>query len=151
MDLLNKINKIPLEVAMIIKTYIPREIIIITNKKDYEKEYMTLRFEWNLLCKSIPYKKSYTLESYIRKIIKNDLNYIFEMVIKYKYNHWVKIKKYIYNGYKYRNYIQFLEQLCIMLESTRCREVIKNFENNNGIVRKKKHKKIRRINNTWTN
>lgn len=151
MDLLNKINKIPLEVAMIIKTYIPREIIIITNKKDYEKEYMNLRFEWNLLCKSISYKKSYTLESYIRKIIKNDLNYIFEMVIKYKYNHWVKIKKYIYNGYKYRNYIQFLEQLCIMLESTRCREVIKNFENNNGIVRKKKHKKIRRINNTWTN
>lgn len=151
MDLLNKINKIPLEVAMIIKTYIPREIIIITNKKDYEKEYMNLRFEWNLLCKSISYKKSYTLESYIRKIIKNDLNYIFEMVIKYKYNHWVKIKNYIYNGYKYRNYIQFLEQLCIMLESTRCREVIKNFENNNGIVRKKKHKKIRRINNTWTN
>jgi len=151
MDLLNKINKIPLEVAMIIKTYIPREIIIITNKKDYEKEYMNLRFEWNLLCKSISYKKSYTLESYIRKIIKNDLNYIFEMVIKYKYNHWVKIKKYIYNGYKYRTYIQFLEQLCIMLESTRCREVIKNFENNNGIVRKKKHKKIRRINNTWTN
>lgn len=151
MDLLNKINKIPLEVAMIIKTYIPREIIIITNKKDYEKEYMKLRFEWNLLCKSISYKKSYTLESYIRKIIKNDLNYIFEMVIKYKYNHWVKIKKYIYNGYKYRTYIQFLEQLCIMLESTRCREVIKNFENNNGIVRKKKHKKIRRINNTWTN
>jgi len=152
MDLLNKINKIPLEVAMIIKTYIPREIIIITNKKDYENEYMTLRLEWNdALPYKISYKRHYTLESYIRKIIKNNLNYIFEMVIKYKYGHWVNIKKYRYKGYKYGNYIQFLEQLCIILESTKCKEVIKNFEKKNGIVRKKKHKKIRRITNTWTN
>jgi hypothetical protein len=154
MDLLNKINKIPLEVAMIIKKYIPREIIIITNKKDYENEYMTLRLEYNkyaLPYKSISYKRHYTLESYIRKIIKNNLNYIFEMVIKYKYTHWINIKKYRYKGYKYSNYIQFLEQLCIILESTKCREVIKNFEKKNRIVRKKKHKKIRRINNTWTN
>ena len=152
MDLLNKINKIPLEVAMIIKTYIPREIIIITNKKDYENEYMTLRLEWNdALPYKISYKRHYTLESYIQKIIKNNLNYIFEMVIKYKYSHWVNIKKYRYNGYKYGNYIQFLEQLCIILESTKCKEVIKNFEKKNGIDRKKKHKKIRRITNTWTN
>ena len=152
MDLLNKINKIPLEVAMIIKTYIPREIIIITNKKDYENEYMTLRLEWNdALPYKISYKRHYTLESYIQKIIKNNLNYIFEMVIKYKYKHWINIKKYRYNGYKYGNYIQFLEQLCIILESTKCKEVIKNFEKKNGIVRKKKHKKIRRITNTWTN
>tara|TARA_X000000368_G_C22553982_1_gene503413 strand:- start:28 stop:486 length:459 start_codon:yes stop_codon:yes gene_type:complete len=152
MDLLNKINKIPLEVAMIIKTYIPREIIIITNKKDYENEYMTLRLEWNdALPYKISYKRHYTLESYIQKIIRNNLNYIFEMVIKYKYSHWVNIKKYRYNGYKYGNYIQFLEQLCIILESTKCKEVIKNFEKKNGIVRKKKHKKIRRITNTWTN
>ena len=153
MDLLNKINKIPLEVAMIIKMYIPR-IIIITNKKDYENEYMSLRLEYNreaLPYKSISYKKKYTLESYIGKIIKNDLNYIFEMIIKYKYNHWIKIKKYRYRGYKYSNYIHFLEQLCIKLESTKCREAIKIFEEKNGIVRKKKHKKIRRINNTWTN
>ena len=150
MDLLNKINKIPLEVAMIIKTYIQREIIIITNKKDYENEYMTLRLENNPY-KSISYKRHHTLESYIRKIIKYNLNYIFEMVIKYKYKHWVNIKKYRYNGYKYGNYIQFLEQLCIILESTKCREVLTNFEKNNRTVRKKKHKKIRRINNTWTN
>ena len=151
MDLLNKINKIPLEVVMIIKTYISREFIIITNKKDYENEYMKMRLKWNET--ALPYKSisyNYTFESYVRKIIKNNMNYIFEMVIKYKYNHWLKIKKYRYNGYKYRNYIQFLEQLCIILESTKCGNVIKMFEGKNGIVRKKKHKKIRRINNTWT-
>merc|ERR1712166_1254157 len=113
---------------------------------------MTLRLEWNdALPYKISYKRHYTWESYIQKIIKNNLNYIFEMVIKYKYSHWVNIKKYRYNGYKYGNYIQFLEQLCIILESTKCKEVIKNFEKKNGIVRKKKHKKIRRITNIWTN
>jgi len=153
MDLLNKINKIPLEVAMIIKMYIPREFIIITNKKDYENEYMKLRMVYNtssLPYKSLSFKRNYTLESYIQKIIKHKLNYIFEMLIKYKYNHWINIKKYRYRGYKYSNYIQYLEQTCIKFESTKCRNTIHKFEKENGIVRKKKHKKIRRINNTWT-
>ena len=35
-SLLNKIDRTPIEIVMIIKEYIPREIIIITNKKDYE-------------------------------------------------------------------------------------------------------------------
>ena len=148
MELLNKINKIPLDLVMIIKTYIRREIIIITNKKDYENEYMKIKMDSNTV---LPYKTNYTLESYIRRIIKNNLNYIFKMVIKYKYNHWAKIKKYKYKEYKYGSYIQFLEQLCITLESTKCINVIRDFEKNNGLVRKKKHKKIRRITNTWTN
>ena len=63
MDLLNKINKIPLEVVMIIKTYISREFIIITNKKDYENEYMKMRLKWNET--ALPYKSisyNYTFE-----------------------------------------------------------------------------------------
>jgi hypothetical protein len=138
--ILRRIDKIPIELVIIIKSYIPREIIIVTNKKECEGEYMKLRLT-----------QIGNLHSYSRKIIINKLNYIFEMLIKFKYTHWKNIKRYRYNGYKYDSYILFLEQLCIMLESTKCGKVIGEFEKRNGIVRKKKHKKMRSINNTWTN
>ena len=153
-SLLNKIDRTPIEIVMIIKKYIPREIIIITNKKDYENEYMNLRLTCNgegIPFRSISYKKNFTFQTYIKKIIANNMNYIFEMLIKHKYNHWINIKKYRYRGYKYSNYIQYLEQLCIQMESTLCKNVICDFEKNKGIIRKKRDKKIRRINNTWSN
>lgn len=152
--LLNKIYKIPIELVIMIKEYIPREIIIITNKKDYENEYMKARLACNrevIPFKSISYKRKFTFQTYITKIITNNMNYIFEMLIKHKYDHWINIKKYRYRGYKYSNYIQYLEQLCIKMESTNCRNVICDFERKKGIVRKKRDKKIRRINNTWSN
>lgn len=152
MSLLNKIDRIPIELVMIIKEYISREIIIITNKNDYENEYMNLRLTCNgMPFRSISYKRKFTFQTYIKKIITNNLNYIFEILIKHKYNHWINIKKYRYGGYKYGTYIQYLEQLCIKMESNICRNVIYDFEKKNGIVRKKRDKKIRRILNTWSN
>ena len=94
MSLLNKIDRIPIELVMIIKEYIPREIIIITNKNDYENEYMNLRLTCNgMPFRSISYKRKFTFQTYIKKIITNNLNYIFEILIKHKYNHWINIKK----------------------------------------------------------
>ena len=150
--ILNKIDKLPYEMVYIIKSYIPREILIITNKKDYENEYMKLRLYCNgegIPFNSISFKKKFTFRTYIKKILKCNLNYIFGMVIKHKYKHWVKITNYYHGGQKYGTYILFLEQLCIMLNSN-CTNVIRDYEKENGIVRKKKHKKMRSINNTWT-
>ena len=70
----------------------------------------------NLLTEMIPKEQKFKI--FIKKIIANNMNYIFEMLIKHKYNHWINIKKYRYRGYKYSNYIQYLEQLCIQMEST---------------------------------
>ena len=83
-SLLNKIYKIPIELVIMIKEYIPREIIIITNKKDYENEYMNLRLTCNgegIPFRSISYKKKFTFQTYIKKIIANNMNYIFYIYV----------------------------------------------------------------------
>ena len=148
MGLLNRIDRIPLDVATIIKEFIPMSVMLVTRRMDY----MSIRLD-NIG------NKPYTFESYIQKLITRNLHYIFKMVITYKYNHWSNISSYRHGGYKYGNYIRYLEQLCVKQDvrekshSTshsilRCSNIISQFEKRNGIVRKKKHKKIRRIDNT---
>ena len=150
MNLLKKIDLIPLELVLHIKDYIPIDIIFLMNKVYYEKHIMVERFN---KFKNGPINKRFyhiTLDTYISRIIKNDLNYIFKLLIKYKYNHWIKLKNYKYRGHKFSNYIYFLEQLCIISESNKCRNLVRDYEKNNSIVRKK-YKKIKHINNRWTN
>ena len=48
-------------------------------------------------------------------------------------------------------YIDLLDQLCIEYQSTKCRNCISNYEKKNGSLRKNKYKKMRRINNIWSN
>ena len=150
MNVLERIELIPDELVLYIRDYISYDILLLTNKNNYEKNIMVERF--NKFKKGPICRKFYhiSLNTYINRIIKNDLNYIFKQLIKYKYNHWIKLKNYRYKGHKFSNYIYFLEQLCITSESNKCRHVVIEYEKNNSIVRKK-HKKIKHINNRWTN
>lgn len=150
MDILDKINTIPMDVVFIIKDYIAVRELLITNKNYYEKNIMMERF--NKFKNGPIYKRFYniSLDTYINRLIKNDLNYIFQLLIEHKYKHWIRLKNYKYRGHRFSNYIYFLEQLCITSNSNKCRSVVKNYEEYNSIVRKK-HKKIKRINNRWTN
>ena len=157
MDILEKINKIPEEVAIYIKLFLPKKTIFLTNRKNYEENIMRIRFLFHSsnIDKRFLYNTETAyyskLDSYINYIIKNDLHYVFERLIRYKYKHWVKIKRYKYKGCMHINYLTFLNHLCITSQSTKCRNVIKKMEKEIPILRKKKYKKIRHINNTWTN
>lgn len=150
MNLLEKINTIPMDIVLLIKEYIQIDVLLITNKTFYKKNLMLERF--NKFKKGPIIKRFYniSIDTYVNRIIKKDLNYIFQLLIEYKYKHWIKLKNYKYKGHKFSNYIYFLEQLCIISNSNKCRNLIKDYEKNNSIVRKK-HKKIKHINNRWTN
>jgi len=150
MDVLDKINTIPMDVVFIIKEYMVVDTLLITNKKYYEKNIMMERF--NIFKEGPICKRFYniSLDTYINRLIKNDLNYIFQLLIEHKYKHWIRLKNYKYRGHRYSNYIYFLEQLCITSNSNKCRNIVINYEQYNSIIRKK-HKKIKRINNRWTN
>ena len=150
MNLLEKINTIPMDIVLLIKEYIQIDVLLITNKTFYKKNLMLERF--NKFKKGPIIKRFYniSIDTYVNRIIKKDLNYIFQLLIEYKYKHWIKLKNYKYRGHKFSNYIYFLEQLCITSNSNKCRNLIKDYEKNNSIVRKK-HKKIKHINNRWTN
>lgn len=157
MDILEKINKIPEEVALYIKTFIPKNVLFLTNKYDYNNNIMKIRFVYHnsninkLFLYNTETAYYSKLDSYINFIIKNDFDYVFERLIYYKYNHWVTIRRYKYKGVSHSNYLTFLNELCIESQSNKCRNVIKNIEKSNPLLRKKRHKKIRHINNTWTN
>ena len=123
MNLLGKINLIPLELVNYIKDYISNDIMLLTSKIYYEKYIMMERFN---KFKNGPINKRFyhiTLDTYINRVIKNDLDYIFKLLIKHKYKHWIKLKNYKYNGHRFSNYIYFLEQLCIITESNKCRNL----------------------------
>ena len=86
MDVLDKINTIPMDVVLIIKEYMVVDTLLITNKKYYEENIMMERFN---IFKNGPICKRFyniSLDTYINRIIKNDLNYIFQLLIKHKYN-----------------------------------------------------------------
>ena len=146
MDILEKINKIPEEVALYIKTFISKDVLFLTNKSDYDNNIMKIRFLYHNtnINKRFLYNTETAyyskLDSYINFLIKNDFDYVFEKLIYYKHNHWVTIKRYTYKGVSYSNYLTFLNQLCIARESTKCRNVIKRIEKSNPLLRKKRHK-----------
>jgi hypothetical protein len=122
--------------------------LLFTSKKYYENNIINYRLKND----TFSYKKTgLKLDHYIKKIIINHYDYIFSLLIQEKYPYWIKIKRYNYKGYKYKSYIDLLNQLCIEYQATKCRNFLLSYEKNNGVVRKNKYKKIRRINNIWSN
>ena len=121
--------------------------LLLTNKKYYEKNIIKYRLENfnNFSCKN-----GLKLDSYLKKIIINKYDYIFSLLVNEKYNHWKKIKGYYYKDYRYKTYIDVLKYICFELDSTKCRNIIMIYEKNKN-VRKNKYKKIRRVNNIWSN
>ena len=148
MDLFSKIKLLPTDLLRFeLLPFISNNILLFTCKKYYEKNIIKYRLTNN----KYSYKKNgLILDGYIKKIIIKRFDYIFSLLIKEKYEDWRKIKKNKNKNWKYKTYIDVLEQICIELDSTKCRNHIKTYENTHN-VRKNKHKKMRRINNTWSN
>jgi len=147
--MLNNLILLPKELVEVeIFKYLNGEQLLFTNKKYYESNIIKYRLTNNKFSYA---KFGLNLDHYIKIIIKNRYDYIFSLLIREKYNHWVKIKKYKFRGYRYNTYIDLLDQLCIEYQSTKCRNSIQSYEKNNGFLRKNKYKKMRRINNIWSN
>ena len=84
MDVLDKINTIPMDVVLIIKEYMVVDTLLITNKKYYEGNIMMERFN---IFKNGPICKRFyniSLDTYINRII-NDINTIFIIIFIYYY------------------------------------------------------------------
>ena len=149
MDILKNLTCLPIEIVEHeILSFLNGKQLLFTNKAFYEKYMAKLRF--NDL--EFSYKNTgIGLDGYIKKILFNRYDYIFSLLVREKYELWVKKRRFYYKGYKYNNYIDWIEQLCYDLDSTVCRNTILDFERRNNKVRKKKHKKMKTINNKWSN
>ena len=143
------LNQLPVEIVNIeILKFLNGEQLLFTNKSNYEKYIIYYRFNHE----KFSYKNAgIGFDNYMKKILLKKYDYIFSLLIKYKYKQWIKPIKFRYNGYRYENYIDFLEQLCYKFNSTKCRNALLDYEKNNKQVRKKKYKKMKSIINRWNN
>tara|TARA_A100001035_G_C27567400_1_gene401468 strand:+ start:57 stop:437 length:381 start_codon:yes stop_codon:yes gene_type:complete len=120
------INNLPDELKMLIYNYIPINVKINLSKKIYinyyDEHYEHIK---TILCKGV-YRR-FSFNTYVEKIIKKDLSFLFTNIIKKESRIWGKKKKYKYKGKNYKNYIDFLKELCQKNESTRCLNLIKYF------------------------
>lgn len=134
LELIDKYNLCN-EIRDIIYNYLPNNILMWTTREKYINHHYCLQ-------KILESKKLY--DNYIRYIIRNDFDIIFELVIStHNVSSWKK-KKYVFRNVKYTNYFHFLD--CFMFDNNahKCRNTL--FTN----VYKKKYKKIQRS-IAWTN
>jgi hypothetical protein len=115
---LQKINKLPEEIVREITEFIPKSVFVCTNKKNLSEYHHTI--------KPILLKKN-VYESYVRDIIRRDNDFIFYYIVKENYERWKSIKNYMDEYTVYPNYVVFLMNLCFIVNSDKCRQVLHNY------------------------
>jgi len=99
-----------------------------SNYKKYNKEHLeylkNMVYGYNLKL-----NKKFTFDTYVRRLIKNDSNYIFEFVLKDNIEKWRKLKKNRYKNLNYKSKLLFYSFYCIECKSNKCFEKIKNISN----------------------
>lgn len=137
---LSAIKLLPLELEDKIKSFLPISVLVILNKKYYIKYHKQLK----------PLISKYKYDNYIRDMLRRDNDFIFSFLIKENYKIWLKIRKYKYANMNYGNYFCFVDKFCVDNESTKCRNLLKEFLNKTGLS-KNQHKKNTITNIIWTN
>lgn len=123
-----KINNLPGVIIDIIKEYIPKKILIFTNRENYNLYHHLIK----------KYIKNY--ENYIRDMIRRDNEFVFNKIIRDNYPKWCEIKQYRYKNMIFKNYFYFTINYCIENDSNNCRNSINIFLKEHGLS-KNLHKK----------
>jgi len=121
---------LPDELEDIVYSYIPKSVTIFLTKQKY--------IEGHHLIRSLINRKN--IENYIRSMIRQDNDFVFKQLIVENYNRWINMKKYYYKECIFSNYIYFLESYAIDNESIKCRKIIIDLFEEEGLS-KNRHKK----------
>jgi hypothetical protein len=131
-NILENIEMLPNEIIDIIYTYLPNIVTLFIKKENYLKNHSII---YN-------YIKPKNSENYIRTMIRQDNDFIFDILLKENYTRWLEIKDYYYKKAIYLNYLHFLNFYCIEHESIKCRNLIINLFNELGFNKNKYKKNI---------
>jgi hypothetical protein len=137
---LSYIKRLPLEIEDIIKSFIPISVLLTLNKQYYVKYHKHIKLFIS--------KEQY--DNYIRDTLRRDNDFVFNFLLKENHNVWLNIRKYKYANMNYGNYFCFIDKFCIDNESTKCRNLLKDYLNKTGLS-KNQHKKNTITNIIWTN
>tara|TARA_A100001015_G_C14767021_1_gene623707 strand:- start:32 stop:466 length:435 start_codon:yes stop_codon:yes gene_type:complete len=144
MSLFDKIILLPDEIKDIVKTYLTYSVTIRLSKShcvDFFPLYLRItRFPYLYACTCV-------FTKYIKHLLKKDLDFIVEFLIKEYGSIWSKNKKIRYKKISFSNYIEFLLYLCIeKYKATKCRNKIYEIMGN-----KYKNNRLKLYNNEWNN
>jgi len=91
------------------------------------------------------------LESFIRKVVRQDITLVFEFHLLKNIDRWVKVmRNYRYNNMIYHNYLKFLDAYCVIHDSNNCRAIIHDMVLKHNLG-KNWHKNNRIRNIKWSN
>jgi len=133
-----KVDSLPCELIMMIKSYLPKTYLIFLNKIYYKK--------YHYLVKNIINKNNF--ENYLRDIVRRDNEFVFSQVLLDFHKNLSKIKNYVYKNIMYKNYFYFLTDYCIKNSSIKCRNVLNEFLKVQGLCQNR-HKKNTFIHIRW--
>ena len=119
------INNLSHDLINYIYDYIPYNILLILNKTYYNRYYNhRINYIKNTICKGK--NKLFTYDTYIHRIVKNDMIFIFEKLYIMEHERWERKskKKYKYKNKIFKKYIDFLKYLSIKHKSQKCLNIM---------------------------
>jgi hypothetical protein len=129
-DFFKNVDKLPEVLVDIVYSYIPKSVTMFLTKKNYIEDHHLVR-------KFIDKRK---IEQYIRAMVRDDNDFVFKHLLVENYRRWLNMRKYYYKECIYGNYLNFLESYAIENESTKCRKLLHNLFQEEGLS-KNQHKK----------
>jgi len=136
--LIERINDLSNDLVIIIKSYLPKTSLIFLNKYYYKN--------YHYLIKNLIHKNNF--ENFLRKIIRDDNDYVFSQVLIDFHPYINKIKNYKYKNVLYKNYFKFLIEYCIQKNSIKCRNILNEILKVQGLCQNR-HKKNSLIHIRW--
>jgi hypothetical protein len=130
MDFFKNVDKLPEQLISIIYSYIPKIVTTFLTKEYYLRDHHLIR---NFVDKI-------KIEQYIRCMVRQDNDFVFKQLLVENYKRWLDMKKYYYKESIYNNYVNFLESYAIDNGSSKCRKIIQELFEEQGLS-KNQHKK----------
>ena len=109
---------LPDDILYIIYLYIHNENKYLLNKTNYEKHYIEI----------INNLRKPEYNSYIRFIIRNDYSYLFDNLLKHKYNEFHTKNKISYKNITYKYLYEFVKYYIQLNNSGRCNNILINYQ-----------------------
>ena len=129
-DFFKNVDKLPEQLISIIYSYVPKIVTTFLTKENYLRDHHLIR---NFVDKR-------KIEQYIRCMVRQDNDFVLKQLLVENYRRWLDMKKYYYRESIYSNYINFLESYAIDNDSSKCRKIIQELFEEQGLS-KNQHKK----------
>ncbi len=119
---------LPNDIIIFIKTFIPYNALILTNRSNYEKYHSLINIR--------------NYNNYITNIIQNDYDFSFSCIIRENINNWLRRINIMHKNAIFKNYIYYVMRLCIEYNALKCGTFLHNFLSERKLCRNLHKKKV---------